>query len=138
MPFVATRVLDEVLITLSLCILLYEKGSRSAFPRTKHLMNTLVIYAVNRCFLTLLFAIAECVTIVGNEYTWAMGFEFNIGKLYANSLLASLNTRQYVPPISGVWFRARSSRQNCPLWEHPEPFGGQRDPNGWEKASPCA
>ncbi|KAI6104237.1 hypothetical protein F5141DRAFT_1204124 [Pisolithus sp. B1] len=95
-PFVATRVLDEVLITLSLCILLYEKGSRSAFPRTKHLMNTLVIYAVNRCFLTLLFAIAECVTIVGNEYTWAMGFEFNIGKLYANSLLASLNTRQYL------------------------------------------
>ncbi|KAI6139856.1 hypothetical protein EDD17DRAFT_1670609 [Pisolithus thermaeus] len=65
-------------------------------------MNTLVIYAVNRCFLTLLFAIAECVTIVGNEYTWAMGFEFNIGKLYANSLLASLNTRQYVPPISDL------------------------------------
>ncbi|KAI6127903.1 hypothetical protein EDD16DRAFT_217080 [Pisolithus croceorrhizus] len=95
-PFVATRVLDEVLITLSLCILLYEKGSRSAFPRTKHLMNTLVIYAVNRCILTLLFAIAEGVTIVGNEYTWAMGFEFNIGKLYANSLLASLNTRQYL------------------------------------------
>ncbi|KAI6132319.1 hypothetical protein EV401DRAFT_1883746 [Pisolithus croceorrhizus] len=58
-------------------------------------MNTLVIYAVNRCFLTLLFAIAECVTIVGNEYTWAMGFEFNIGK-------SSLNTRQYVPPISDL------------------------------------
>ncbi|KAI6104242.1 hypothetical protein F5141DRAFT_1065058 [Pisolithus sp. B1] len=99
-PFVVIRVLDEVLITLSPCILLYGKGSRSAFPRTKRLMNMLVIYAVNRCFLTLLFALAECVTIVGNEYTWAVGFEFNIGKyqssIYANSLLASLNTRQYL------------------------------------------
>ncbi|KAI6132314.1 hypothetical protein EDD17DRAFT_1516522 [Pisolithus thermaeus] len=77
-PFVVIRVLDEVLITLSLCILLYGKGSRSAFPRTKRLMNMLVIYAINRCFLTLIVVV-----------------DYSPLRIYANSLLASLNTRQY-------------------------------------------
>ncbi|KAI6021721.1 hypothetical protein BKA83DRAFT_4286400 [Pisolithus microcarpus] len=52
-PAVFTILLAEVLNTVSLCVLLYEKGSRSAVPRTKRLLNTLIIYAVNRCLLTL-------------------------------------------------------------------------------------
>ncbi|KAI6132355.1 hypothetical protein EV401DRAFT_1917271 [Pisolithus croceorrhizus] len=95
-PCVATRVLAEVLITLSLCILVYDKGSRSVFPRTKRLLNTLIIYAINRCFLVLLVALAELVVILCNKDVWAMGFEINIGTLYANSLPASLNTRKYL------------------------------------------
>ncbi|KIO10707.1 hypothetical protein M404DRAFT_995184 [Pisolithus tinctorius Marx 270] len=55
--------LAEVLITTSLCVLLYQSGSRSAVPRTKNLLNTLIIYAVNRCLLTLLVVVAE-VTVV--------------------------------------------------------------------------
>ncbi|KAI6021870.1 hypothetical protein BKA83DRAFT_4289004 [Pisolithus microcarpus] len=87
-PCAAAIVLAEVLITLSLCILLYDSGSHSVFPRTKYLLNMLIIYAVNRCLLTLL--------LIDNQDAWAMGVDFNIGKLYANSLLASLNTRQYL------------------------------------------
>ncbi|KIO09736.1 hypothetical protein M404DRAFT_996593 [Pisolithus tinctorius Marx 270] len=60
--FVAT-ILPDVLITVSLCILLYEGGSYSVFPRTKRLLNTLIIYAVNRCLLILLVALAESVAV---------------------------------------------------------------------------
>ncbi|KAI6003126.1 hypothetical protein EDD15DRAFT_2361003 [Pisolithus albus] len=95
-PCATVIVLAEVLITLSLCILLYDSGSHSVFPRTKHLLNILIIYVVNRCLLTLLVALAELITLIDNQDAWAMGVDFNIGKLYANSLLASLNTRQYL------------------------------------------
>ncbi|KAI6158148.1 hypothetical protein BKA82DRAFT_283364 [Pisolithus tinctorius] len=95
-PAVSTVVLAEVLITAALCILLYESGSRSAIPRTKRMLDTLIIYAVNRCLLTLLVAIAEVSVDASNYSAWVMGLDFIIGKLYANSLLASLNTREHL------------------------------------------
>ncbi|KAI6107409.1 hypothetical protein EV401DRAFT_2003341 [Pisolithus croceorrhizus] len=52
-PALSTQLLAEVLNTVSLCVLLYERGSRSAVPRTKRLLNTLIVYAVNRCVLAL-------------------------------------------------------------------------------------
>lgn len=94
-PCGASGVLSEVLITASLCILFYD-GSRSAFPRTKRLLDTLIIYAVNRCLLTLLVTIAELIVNVDRHDAWTMGLDFIIGKLYTNSLLASLNTREYL------------------------------------------
>ncbi|KAI6138943.1 hypothetical protein BKA82DRAFT_598087 [Pisolithus tinctorius] len=95
-PALSSIVLAEILITVSLCVLLYESGSRSAIPRTKRLLNTLIIYAVNRCLLTLLVAIAELTVDANDQTAWTMGLDFIIGKLYANSLLASLNTRQHL------------------------------------------
>ncbi|KAI6006489.1 hypothetical protein F5J12DRAFT_94636 [Pisolithus orientalis] len=95
-PAVSTVVLAEVLITTSLCILLYESGSRSAFPSTKRMLDTLTIYAVNRCLMTLPVAIAEVSLDASNHAAWVMGLDFIIGKLYANSLLASLNTREHL------------------------------------------
>ncbi|KAI6006513.1 hypothetical protein F5J12DRAFT_97560 [Pisolithus orientalis] len=93
--FVAT-ILPDVLITVSLCILLYDSGSCSVFPRTKRLLNTLIIYAVNRCLLILLVALAESVATIKVQNTWSTALDFTMGKLYSNSLLASLNTRQYL------------------------------------------
>lgn len=95
-PGVAVNVLAEVMITASLCILLYEQGSSSAFPRTKRLLNTLIVYAVNRCLLTLPLIIAELVTVVLARDTWFLGLSFVLGKLYANSFLASLNSREHL------------------------------------------
>ncbi|KIO09760.1 hypothetical protein M404DRAFT_289047 [Pisolithus tinctorius Marx 270] len=48
-PATAATALVEILITVSLCVLFYDSGSSSAFPRTKRLFHTLIIYAVNRC-----------------------------------------------------------------------------------------
>ncbi|KIK28313.1 hypothetical protein PISMIDRAFT_674025, partial [Pisolithus microcarpus 441] len=95
-PAVFTILLAEVLNTVSLCVLLYEKGSRSAVPRTKRLLNTLIIYAVNRCLLTLPIVIAEATLDADNIVAWTMALTFLTPKLYANSFLASLNTRQHL------------------------------------------
>ncbi|KAI6099241.1 hypothetical protein EDD16DRAFT_531211 [Pisolithus croceorrhizus] len=62
----------------------------------KRLMNTLIIYAVNRCLLTLPVIVAEVVVTIAGQAAWSMGLNFIIGKLYANSLLASLNSREHL------------------------------------------
>ncbi|KAI6169752.1 hypothetical protein EDD17DRAFT_1785182 [Pisolithus thermaeus] len=95
-PSVGTVVLAEILITVSLCVLLYDNGSRSAVPRTKRLVNSLITYAANRCLLNLIIAVAELGVNADQQAAWTMGLNFIIGKLYANSFLASLNTRQYL------------------------------------------
>ncbi|KAI6156395.1 hypothetical protein EDD17DRAFT_1512467 [Pisolithus thermaeus] len=95
-PAVCTLLLSEVLNTGSLCVLLYDKSSRSAVPRTKRLLNTLIIYAINRCLLTLLVVIAEAAVDIDDIVAWTMATNFLTSGLYANSLLASLNTRQHL------------------------------------------
>ncbi|KIK22899.1 hypothetical protein PISMIDRAFT_11274 [Pisolithus microcarpus 441] len=97
-PATSAVVLAEVLITVSLCILLYDSGSRSSFPRTKRLLKTLIVYAANRCLLTLIVTIAEVTVVTDANHTAAlpMALEFIVGKLYANSLLASLNAREHL------------------------------------------
>ncbi|KAI6156387.1 hypothetical protein EDD17DRAFT_1047194 [Pisolithus thermaeus] len=95
-PGACAIALAEVLITVSLCLLLYESGSHSAVPRTKRLLNTLIVYAVNRCWLTLLVVIGEVTMDANDQISWAIGLDFIVGQLYANSLLASLNTRQHL------------------------------------------
>ncbi|KAI6158554.1 hypothetical protein EDD17DRAFT_1899391 [Pisolithus thermaeus] len=97
-PSMALVATADVLIAVSLCVLLYERGSSSAIPSTKRLLNTLIIYTVNRCLLTSLVAIA-LLTMTINDQTssaWATGLDFLVGKLYANSLLATLNSRQHL------------------------------------------
>ncbi|KAI6095953.1 hypothetical protein EDD16DRAFT_1720405 [Pisolithus croceorrhizus] len=95
-PAVAIIALAETLITISLCILLYDRRSGSALSRTKRLLNTLIIYAVNRCLLILLVAITALVMAVEGQVTWFLGLSFVIGRLYANSFLASLNSREHL------------------------------------------
>ncbi|KAI6104605.1 hypothetical protein EV401DRAFT_659437 [Pisolithus croceorrhizus] len=122
-PSAAIVVVAEVLITVSLCVLLYNGGSHSSFPRTKRLVNTLITYAVNRCMLTLLVIIGVLTVVrvsfckmvmslshflqnVSQQPAWTMGLDFIVGKLYANSLLASLNTRDY------LWSRGSGAASN--------------------------
>ncbi|KAI6134838.1 hypothetical protein EV401DRAFT_1109502 [Pisolithus croceorrhizus] len=95
-PAVSVVVLAEVLIAGSLCILLYDGGSHSAVSRMKRLLHTLIIYAINRCLLTLVVGIAQLTTDTDNMFAWTVGLDFVVSKLYANSLLASLNIRQHL------------------------------------------
>ncbi|KAI5996873.1 hypothetical protein F5J12DRAFT_929098 [Pisolithus orientalis] len=80
--------LSEGMITVSLCVLLYG-GSRDGLPRMKRLLHTLIIYAVNRCLLTLLVAIAVVIMAAEVQVSWEMGLDFIIGR-------SSLNTRKYL------------------------------------------
>ncbi|KAJ8585816.1 hypothetical protein M405DRAFT_824297 [Rhizopogon salebrosus TDB-379] len=91
-PFAITAVLSDVCITIALCVLLH--GNRSPVIETNVLVNTLIIYAINRCLLTSIVAVAEVIAfVISPNSLWFIAIDFVIGKLYANSFLASLNSR---------------------------------------------
>lgn len=93
MPFALFAVLSDVVIAAALCILLH--GSRTGFRRTNTVVNTLMVYAINRCVLTSVVAVAEVIAFAVSPHSlWFLAIDFVIGKLYANSLLATLNSRQ--------------------------------------------
>ncbi|KAI6100094.1 hypothetical protein EV401DRAFT_2032043 [Pisolithus croceorrhizus] len=95
-PALVAFVLADVLIAVSLCTLLYNNGSGSVLPRTKRLLNTLIIYTVNRFLLTLIVTIAQLVASASHQYIWTVTLDFIVHGLYPNSFLASLNARQYL------------------------------------------
>ncbi|KAJ8085548.1 hypothetical protein PM082_004366 [Marasmius tenuissimus] len=92
-PFTLSSVLSDVFIAGSLCSILHE-GRSGIHKRTNTLVTTLIVYAVNRCILTSVVVIAEVAVFAARpDELWFLGIDFVIGKLYANSLLASLNSR---------------------------------------------
>ncbi|KAJ7108480.1 hypothetical protein C8R44DRAFT_857477 [Mycena epipterygia] len=58
-----TQVGADVMLAASLCFVLYDH--RTAFRRTNSMVDTLMIYAVNRCLLTASLAIASLLIIRG-------------------------------------------------------------------------
>ncbi|CAA7267454.1 unnamed protein product [Cyclocybe aegerita] len=86
-------VIADGLVTTSLCILLDR--SRSGHKSTDSLVNALILYTINTGLLTSLCATACFVTfaIWPHEFVF-MGIYFALSKLYLNSLLAMLNTRE--------------------------------------------
>lgn len=92
-PFAITAVLSDILIAGSLCVLLH--GNRTGFRGTNALVTMLIIYAINRCLLTSVVAVIEVIVFSLNpDALWYLAIDFVIGKLYANSLLATLNSRK--------------------------------------------
>jgi len=95
MPFALFAVLSDVCITAALCVLLY--GRRGIFRRTHAIIDTLIVYAINRCLLTSAVAIIEVIVFSTSPNSlWFIAIDFVIGKLYANSFLASLNSRKTI------------------------------------------
>ncbi|KAF8801141.1 hypothetical protein BYT27DRAFT_7198636 [Phlegmacium glaucopus] len=83
-----------VLIAGSLCVLLH--GSRTDYKKTNAIINSLIVYAINRCLLTLVVGIVETIMFsIMPKSLWYLAIDFVYGKLYANSLLATLNSRQF-------------------------------------------
>ncbi|KAI6099488.1 hypothetical protein EDD16DRAFT_502482 [Pisolithus croceorrhizus] len=130
-------------MTTSLCVLLYDSGTRSPFSSTKCILTTFIIYAVNRCILVFIVALAEFATVSTNDIlhhdyvalmlptvelqsTWSTGSDFVIGKLYANSLLASLNTWQHLRSRGQV----KRRHPYRPPHEHTAAFGGNKEFKG--------
>ncbi|KIM42084.1 hypothetical protein M413DRAFT_445246 [Hebeloma cylindrosporum] len=94
-PFAIFAVLSDIMIAGSLCYLLY--GSRTGFKRTDTIVTTLIVYAINRCLLTSVVAVIEVIVFSTVQHSlWFVGIDFVIGKLYANSLLATLNSREAI------------------------------------------
>ncbi|KAI5119323.1 hypothetical protein M0805_000553 [Coniferiporia weirii] len=92
LPFAIAAVLSDIAITGALCYLLQH--NRTSFKSTNKLIDYLIIYAINRCLLTSVMAVVEVIVFVTLPGTfWFLAIDFVIGKCYANSLLATLNSR---------------------------------------------
>ncbi|KAF8999303.1 hypothetical protein BDQ17DRAFT_756729 [Cyathus striatus] len=85
----------DVLIAGTLCVLLHR--SRTGFERSDTMINKLILFAVNTGLLTSICACASLISItVAGETFLYIGFFFCIGRLYTNSLLATLNARKMI------------------------------------------
>jgi len=93
LPFAIMAILSDILIATALCFLL--ASNRSEFEDTNTIINKLIVYAINRCILTSAVAVIEVAIFVSlpNSF-YSFAFDFIIGKLYANSFLATLNSRR--------------------------------------------
>ncbi|KAJ6509111.1 hypothetical protein DFH09DRAFT_1374795 [Mycena vulgaris] len=90
----AFSVVSDTLITAGLSWRLHS--ARTGIQATNNLLNYLIGFAINRGMLTMITAILELVlffALPGTFYFFAMIW-FS-GKLYMNSMLATLNTRQH-------------------------------------------
>jgi len=92
-PFAGFSVLSDILIAGSLCALLYK--NRTGQKKSNTIIATLIVYAINRCVLTSVLGLVEAVVFpLFPNSLLSFAIDFIIGKLYANSLLAALNSRQ--------------------------------------------
>ncbi|KAJ4495015.1 hypothetical protein C8J55DRAFT_498181 [Lentinula edodes] len=92
-PFGVFAILSDIVIASALILLL--RRSRTEFGDTNSLIKKLIVYAINRCVLTSVVAILEVILFLSFPNSmYSFAFDFVIGKLYANSLLASLNSRR--------------------------------------------
>jgi len=99
----------DVLITVGLCWRLNQ--GRTGMQSTNRVLNFLITTAINRGVFTMIFAIINIALFLTTPGT----FYFMIGilisdKLYMNSLLAILNTREYASNLRGGMEVSDSSR----------------------------
>jgi hypothetical protein len=85
--------LNDIVITVAMSYYLHIK--RSSLPSSEKLIDTLILYAVSRGVLT---AVAQIMFLVLNvampHHEFWLPFHMAVGKLYVNSVLATLNVRE--------------------------------------------
>ncbi|KAL0949179.1 hypothetical protein HGRIS_009257 [Hohenbuehelia grisea] len=83
----------DALIAGSLVYLLQR--SRTGFRKSDTMISKLTMFTVNTGLLTSICATASLISILlwGNTFIY-IAFYFNLGRLYSNSLLATLNARE--------------------------------------------
>ncbi|KDQ51140.1 hypothetical protein JAAARDRAFT_199358 [Jaapia argillacea MUCL 33604] len=88
----STSVVLDFCTTASLCY--YLRNSRTGFTSMDFVIDTILLYTINNGVLTCISTIISLVCwIVMPQNLVFLGFHFAISKLYANSFLATLNTR---------------------------------------------
>ncbi|EIN09145.1 hypothetical protein PUNSTDRAFT_102696 [Punctularia strigosozonata HHB-11173 SS5] len=88
---------SDILIAVSLCTILY-RTKRSSLRNTRALINRLMLFVLNTGILTSMCAIATLVTSMAHhpETDVRLGLYHIMGRLYINSLLATLNARDQI------------------------------------------
>jgi hypothetical protein len=85
----------DVLIAIVLCFMLQK--SRTGFKGSDTMITKLIIFTVNTGLLTSICAVASLISITTAGTTFIyIAFYFCLGRLYSNSLMATLNARQSI------------------------------------------
>ncbi|KZP30493.1 hypothetical protein FIBSPDRAFT_1038163 [Athelia psychrophila] len=85
----------DILIALIMCTVLQR--SRTGFKNSDTMINSLILFTMNTGLLTSMCALAALLSLelAPNTFIY-IAFFFNVGRLYTNSLLATLNARQAI------------------------------------------
>ncbi|KAJ7250498.1 hypothetical protein B0H12DRAFT_663280 [Mycena haematopus] len=95
----------DIIIAAALIYHLRDLGNMS-FKRTSHIVNTIVVWTLERTLLTTATGVLQVVLYLArrNDLSWLVLFLIQ-GKLFSNSMLASLNGRTHfrssIPPHVG-------------------------------------
>ncbi|KAH8108733.1 hypothetical protein DFH11DRAFT_1070763 [Phellopilus nigrolimitatus] len=107
-------------ITIAVSLVYFLSKNRTGFERTDSLITTLTVYAINTGLLTSICATAAVVSFATMplNFVW-LSFFWCLGKLYVNSLLASLNSREAlrgrVIQKEGTFVNLSNLRTDAPL-----------------------
>ncbi|KAG1842236.1 hypothetical protein DFJ58DRAFT_806507 [Suillus subalutaceus] len=82
----------DVLVTTSLCFTL--RRSRSSYSNMDRIINSIILYTLENNALTSAATIISMICWVTMDNLVFLGVHFVLSKLYANSLLATLNSRK--------------------------------------------
>jgi len=89
----SSAALCDTSITIALCYFLHQK--RTGFQQTDAIIDHLIIFAINSGLITSVASIACLITYLVIPRTWLyLALCFLISRLYANTFLSSLNSRQ--------------------------------------------
>lgn len=94
-PLLTTTVFNDALTSVTLCYILHE--SKTEFKGSIALIRKLITFAMNRFVLTTVVVFCQLIVLVTRPNSLAaLEMEFLVPHLYINSLLTTLNTRNYL------------------------------------------
>ncbi|KAJ7608232.1 hypothetical protein FB45DRAFT_947029 [Roridomyces roridus] len=91
--YVASAITD---IVISVSRYYYLRGLNQGYFQTKEVLDTVLVFTINDGLLTSAVAVAimTCTLAMHTNFVW-IGLFFNLTKLFANSILATLNLRNW-------------------------------------------
>jgi len=122
--WLVSAALCDILIVYMLSTALMTQ--RTGFGRTDALIDKLLRYTINTGLLTSLIAIVDLITFCMMNNLIHLCFNFILGKLYTNTLLATLNAREVTPPDNIV--HVESGSYQLDKVSHSRKYG--RSPGG--------
>lgn len=94
----SSAALCDTAIAASLSYFLHKK--RTGFKRSDEIINYLIVFSINSGLATSLISVASLITYLVAQKLWIYtALCFLIGRLYANTFLSSLNSRQILMTI---------------------------------------
>ncbi|KAH7907515.1 hypothetical protein BJ138DRAFT_1116639 [Hygrophoropsis aurantiaca] len=85
----------DTIVTFYMTIILRQEGTKSSFQSTKSLSTKLIKLTIETGLVTTLAAVIELILATAlNDTVWHFAVFYTISKLYANCVLANLNSRK--------------------------------------------